>query len=121
MHLRRFVHVVENSDHAEHRRRINSFAQCLVVEADVAAGDGNLQLFAGLGDAVDRLRELPHDLRLFRIAEVQAIGRGHRSCSRAGHFARGFGDGVHRAERGIEIAPASVAIERHREPALRCP
>ena len=35
-----------------------------------------------------------------------------------GDFARGFGDGVLRAQLGIEIAPAAVAVERHRQPAL---
>jgi hypothetical protein len=56
-----------------HRRRINSLAQRLVIEADVAARDWDLELFAGLRDAVDRLRELPHDVRLLGISEVQAI------------------------------------------------
>ena len=41
--------------------------------------------------------------------------------SRAGasHVARGFRDSVHRAQPRIEIAPASVAVERHGQPALR--
>ena len=113
------MHVFENADHAQHRRGINSFAQSFVVEADVAAGDGNFQLLAGFGDAVNHLRELPHDVRLFGIAEVQAVGGADRSGAGAGHVARGFRHGMHGAQARIEIAPASVAIERHGQAALR--
>src|ERR1019366_1849388 len=96
-----------------------SFAESFVVEADVAAGNRRIQFLAGFGDAVNHLRKLPHDIRLFGIAEVEAVGGADRSRSRAGHFARGFGDRVHGAETGIEIAPAAIAIERHGEPAFR--
>ena len=63
--------------------------------------------------------ELPHDVRLLGIAEVQAIGRRDRRRAGAGHVARRLGHGVHRAQLGIEIAPAAVAVERHRQAALR--
>ncbi len=59
---------------------------------------------AGFGDAVDGRGELGHDLGLLRIAEVEAVGGGHGGCAGGGHFARGFGHGVHGAELGIEIA-----------------
>src|ERR1700690_2959343 len=98
MRERRFADVVENSNYTENRRRINSFAQSLVVEADVAAGNGNFEFLASLGDAVNRLRELPHDVRLFGIAEVQAIGRARRGRTRASHVAGGFSDCVHGTE-----------------------
>ena len=119
MHFGSFVHVVEDADDSENRRGINALAKRLVVEADVAAGDGNLQFFAGFGDAVDRLRELPHDVGLFGIAEVEAVGRGNRSRAGTCDFAGGLGDGVHRAQARIEIAPASIAVERHGKAALR--
>src|ERR1700722_6628755 len=119
MHLHGFVLVVQGSYNSEHGRGINSFAQSFVVETDVAAGDGNFQLFAGFRDAVDGLGELPHDVRLFGIAEVEAVGCGHGSCSRTGDFAGGLGDGVHRSKARIEITPAAVAIERHGKPPLR--
>ncbi len=119
MHLRSLVHVVQNSDHPKHGRGIYTFTQRLVVETDVAAGDRNLKLLAGFGDAIDRLRKLPHDVRLLRIAEVQTIGCAHRSRARTSDFARGLGNSVHRAQPRIEITPAAVAIERHRQSALR--
>ena len=111
-------HVVENADDAEHRRGIDAFAAGLVVEGDVAAGDGRAERGAGFGDAVDGGGKLRHDLGLLGIAEVEAVGGGDGRCAGAGNFARGFGDGVHGAEFGIEIAPAAVAVERHGEAAL---
>ena len=119
VHAGCFVHVFKNADDANHGRGIDAFAQSFVVEADIATGDGNFKLFARFGDAVDHLRELPHDVRLLRVAEVEAVGCADRRSSRASHVARGFGDGVHRTQARIEIAPASVAIERHGEAALR--
>ena len=80
--------VVEDADDAEHRSGIDAFAAGLVVERDVAAGDGRIQRGASLGDAVDGGGKLGHDLRLFGIAEVEAIGGGDRRGAGAGHFAR---------------------------------
>ena len=112
-----FVNVVKNADDADDRRGIDSFAQSFVVKAYVAASDGNLKLLARFGDSVDDLRELPHDVRLFWIAKVQAICRAHRSRSHTRHVSRGFGDGVHGTKTWVEVTPASVAIERHSESA----
>ena len=81
---------------------------------------------AGFGNAVDGGGKLRHDLRLFRIAEVEAVGGGDGRCAGHGHFARGLGHGMHCAELRIEISPAAVAIESHGQTALvpcacRCP
>ena len=113
-----FGHVVENAHDAQHRRGIDAFAAGLVIERNVAAGDGRAQRGAGLGDAVDGGGKLGHDLRLFGIAEVEAVGGGHRRGAGAGHLARGFGNGVHGAELGIHGAPAAVAVESHGQAAL---
>ena len=113
-----FGDVVENADDAEDGRGIDAFAAGLVVKRYVAAGDGRRERGAGLGDAVDGGRELRHDFGLLGIAEVEAVGGGYGRCAGAGNFARGFGDGVHGAEFGIEITPAAVAVERHGEAAL---
>src|ERR1700723_2690173 len=119
MHLRGLVYVVENPHYSEYGSGIDAFAQGLIVEADVATGDWDLKLLAGLGYAIDGLRKLPHDMRLFRIAEFRAIGCAHGSRARTRNFARGFRYGGHSAKPPIEITPASVAIERHRQTALR--
>ena len=61
---------------------IDRLAVGLVVEADVAAGDRDVERAARLGDALDRLDELPHDLRPLRVAEVQAVGGADRHARR---------------------------------------
>ena len=55
----------------------------LVVEADVAAGDGDVEGAAALGEAVDGLLELVEILRVVRIAEVEVVGE--REWLRTGH------------------------------------
>ena len=111
--------VFEQAENAENRRGIDGFAQRVVVEADVAAGDGNFQRAAGFGDAVDGFAELPHDFGLFGIAEIEAVGGGPGARADGGDVARGFGDGVHGAGARIERAPAAVAVGGKRERAAR--
>ena len=60
----------------------------LVVEADVAAGDRDVERPAGRAHALDRARELPHDLGPLRVAEVEAVGRADRQAAGAGDVAR---------------------------------
>src|SRR5271157_1303680 len=106
-------HIVQNAHDAQHRRGIDGFAAGFVIERHVAAGDGRAEGSAGFGDAVDGRRKLSHDLRLLGIAEIEAVGGGHRGCAGHGNLARTLGDGVHRAQLGIEISPAAVAVKRH--------
>ena len=61
---------------------IDGLAVGLVVEADVAAGDRNVERAAGLGDPLDRFDELPHDLGPLRVAEVQAVRGADRHARR---------------------------------------
>ncbi len=69
---------LHQADDADHRRGIDAFAQRLVVQADVAAGDRRLEEAAGFGHAFDRFHQLRHDLGPLGIAEVQVVGGGHR-------------------------------------------
>ncbi len=82
----------------------------LVVQADVAPDDGNAERQARLGHAVDGLGELPHDLGVFRVAEVQAVDQGHRASAHAGHVERRFGHHQSGAGAGVEGTPATVAV-----------
>ena len=52
--------VVDDPEHADDRCRVDGRVGGLVVEADVAAGDGHAHLEAGVGEAAGRLGELPH-------------------------------------------------------------
>src|ERR1700690_1447517 len=119
MHSGGFAHVVENPNHSQDGCGIDPLAQRFVVKTYVATGDGDFQLLASLSDAIDGLRELPHDVRFLGISEIDAVGCPPGSSSRARHLARSLGDGMHRAQPRIEITPAAVAIERHGKSALR--
>ena len=66
--------VFQNSDHAKNGSRIDSIAERFVIEADVAASDGNFKLFANLSyhHAIRMGREQqPHDAQ----ARFRAQGR----------------------------------------------
>src|SRR5262249_42439476 len=86
------------------------FAEGFVIEADVAACDGSAERSASFGDAINGLGKLPHDFGLFRVAEIQTVGRGNGTSAAGGDVAGSFGDGVHGTEFWIELAPAAVAV-----------
>src|SRR5690242_18835409 len=100
------MHVLENSYHSEDGGWIDTLAEGLVIETDIAARDGDLEFFASPGKSINGLRELPHDMWLFGISEVQTIGRSNWNCPRTSYFSSSLSDGMHRAEPGIEVAPA---------------
>ena len=75
------------ADHADDRRRVDRAAAALVVERDVAADDRHVEAAARVGQAADRLGELPRDVRLLGVAEVQAV----RQAERLGAHAREVG------------------------------
>ena len=87
----------------------------LVVEADVAADDRHVERAAGLGEAVDRARELVHDLRALGVPEVQAVGDADRLGAGADEVAAHLGDGHLRALFGGELDEAAVAVDREGE------
>src|SRR6266478_884630 len=110
--------VVENAEDADDGRGIDRFAERLVVEADVSAGDGRAEGGAGFSDAVNHLGKLPHHFGFFRTAEVEAIRGGDGARAARGDVASGFSDGVHRADARIQLAPATVAIGGKRKRTL---
>ena len=62
---------------------------------------------------------MPHGFGLFRVAEIQAVCCRNWTRARARHVSRGFRDGVHRANFGVEPAPPAVSIGGEREAAPR--
>src|SRR5262249_57507300 len=68
-------------------------------------------------DALDRRRGPPADLRLLRVAEVEAIGQRERAAAGACDLAR---RGEHRAGAGLERVEFadSGPVEGHREPSV---
>src|SRR5262245_11201813 len=65
--------LLEQANHADSRRWMDRRAIGFVVETYVAADHRNLQSQTSIAHAANDFGELPHDLRIFRAAEVQAI------------------------------------------------
>src|SRR6266851_2122359 len=112
--------VVEDAEDADDRRGVNGFAESLVVETNVAAGDGCAEGGAGFSDAINGFAELPHYFGLFRAAEVEAIRGGDGPRAAACNVAGRFCDGVHGPDARIQLTPAAIAVRRKRESALHC-
>src|SRR5262245_18946335 len=90
--LRNAADVLDEADRTDDRRRVERAAVRLVVQRDVPGDDREVESLAGGGDPVDRRRELPPDLRLLRIPEVQAVRQPDRLAADAGDIAGGLDD-----------------------------
>ena len=117
--------VAHEPDAADDRRRRDRRAAGLVVERDVPRDDGDPERVGRLRDAFDRLRELPADLGLLGVAEVEAVGEGERLAAGAGDVERGLHHGrpaglerVAAAERGAVERDGDAA--RAVDPQHRC-
>src|SRR5207237_7956891 len=83
-------HVRNEPDATDYGRRWNRPSVGLVVERDVARDDRNPERLRSLRDSVDSLGQLPADLGLLGVAEVEAVGQRERFAARAGDVARRF-------------------------------
>ena len=117
--------VAHEADAADDRRRRDRRAAGLVVERDVPRDDGDPERVGRLRDPFDRLRELPADLGLLGVAEVEAVGEGERLAAGAGDVERGLHHGrpagldrVAAAERGAVERDGDAA--RAVDPQHRC-
>jgi len=112
---RNCCHILHQPDYSQHRRGINGLPFCLVVKADITASHRNIKLPTGSSNAFDRLFKLPHNLGLFRIAEIQAIGDTHRCGPDAGQIAAGLSHGYFPASPGIQVGIKRVSVQSHGE------
>ena len=85
------AHGLDQAEEAEHRCGVDVGAPALVVEADVAPDDGQVQGPAGLGHPVDALGELPHHLGVLGVPEVEAVDHGDRGGADAGQVGHPLG------------------------------
>src|SRR5262249_57214299 len=76
---------------------------------------------AGVSHARDRPRQLPADLGLFGIAEVEAIGEADRLAAGAGHVPRCLQHCERTAGPRIERRHPSLSVECQCETAVRRP
>ena len=109
------------ADQADHRRRVDRAVAPLVVERDVAADDGDPQRPAGVAEPAHALRQLPGDVRLLRVAEVQAVGQPERLGADAGEVGGAFEHRLDRAAVGVRGDAAAVAVDRDRDPGHELP
>jgi len=110
--------VVEDADHADHRRRVDRPAVVLVVERDVARDDREPERLAGERHPLDRLGQLVADVGRLGVAEVEAVRDGGRAGAGAGHVAGRLADGAHPAAARVERGAPAVPVERDRDRAL---
>ena len=87
----------------------------LVVERDVAADDRDRERAAGVREAGDRARELPGDVGLLRVAEVEAVGEPERLGADAGEVGAALEHGLDGAAVGVAGDPPPVAVDRDRD------
>src|SRR5690606_40523132 len=104
------AHVVDHAEHAHHRGRQNRLVAGLVVEAPVTAGHGHAELRATVGGAVHGTLELPHDPRVLRRTEVEAVGDGYRRRATGGDVAVRLGQRQLRARIRVEVDVPAVAV-----------
>ena len=100
------------ADQPDDRGREDRAGAGLVVERHVAADDRDRERAAGVGEARDGARELPGDVRLLRVAEVEAVGQPERLGADAGEVGRALEHGLDRAAVGVAGDAAAVAVDR---------
>ena len=109
--------VGHEADAADDRRRVDRPAVGVVVERDVPRDDRDAERLAGERHPLDRLGELPADLRLLGVAEVEAVGEAERLAADARDVAGGLEHGELAAEARVERAEPALAVERERQAA----
>src|SRR4030095_12871326 len=82
--------IVYDSHNANHGRWIDIAVERFVIKADVAASDGRAKSVAGLSHSIHNFAELPHHFGMFRISEVETVGRGERTSAGADNVAAGL-------------------------------
>src|SRR5690606_19284404 len=114
-HVRAAADVVVDAEDAHDGGRVDRRVARLVVEADVAAGDRDAEVVAGVRQALDRAGELPHDARVLRGAEVEAVGDGQGPRARGGDVAVRLGQRQLRARVRVQPGVPAVPVEGQRD------
>jgi hypothetical protein len=97
---------------------VNRPAVRLVVERDIAGDDRHAQRLAGERHPLYCLGQLPRDLGLLGIAEVEAIGEADGLAAGARDVARSLEHREGASGARLETRLPALAVERNREPAV---
>ena len=116
-HRRSQRDVIEHTENADNRGRMDGRCIGLVVEADVPPGDRYPEGLTGVGQASYGLRELPHHARIRRRTK-EAV-RHRRPSTGDSDIAVRLGEGKLRAGVRIEPGETTVAVYRDRDAQVR--
>src|ERR671919_812030 len=105
---------LQGAEHADYGGWVDRAAVGLVVEGHVAAGNRGLEDRARVRQTPDYFGELPHDLRLLRVAKVEAVRDRQRLASCAHDVAGGLCDREPGALVGIQIAEPAWPVDGDR-------
>ncbi len=105
------VRVGHPPDHADHGRRVDGAGGALVVEGNVAADDRRVERAAGLAEAAYGLGQLPGDVRLLGVAEVEVVGGAERLCADAGEVGGALEHRLDGARVGVGGDAPAVAVD----------
>ena len=108
--------IIDDAHHADDDRGIDARATGVVVEADVAAHHRDVQCPARVADAVDGVVQVPPDVGVLGIGEIEAIGDRGRFRACGDDIASRLADGDHRPLASIECRVARVAVGGERQP-----
>ena len=108
-------HVADEPDATDDGRRWDRSAAGLVVERHVPRDDRDAEGLRRARDAFDRLSDLPADLRLLGVTEVETVGEGEGLAAGAGDVHRSLHDGPPAGLHRIAAAERR-AVERHGDP-----
>ncbi len=109
------AHIMHQADHPDHRRRINRTFGILIVQTDVAADHRRTQHPAGFRHTVYRGLQLPENVRLLRITEVQVIRNRQRLRAGAHNVAGRFAHRDPAPDFRVQVNELAVAVRCHRE------
>ena len=110
--------VGEDAEHADDGRRVDRrVRQALlgagrVVQRHVAAGHGDLELDAAVRERGHGGDQLPHGVRVFGVAEVQAVRDGDGFGADDGDVTVGLGEGLAGSRCRVELGVPAVGVGR---------
>src|SRR5262245_8124540 len=106
----------ENAHSRNRGGRRNRLPFGLVVEAHVTTHDRQSQGQAGIAHTSNGALKLPHDFWLFRVTEIETVGKCHRPSTAYCEIAGTFSYGDLRTPIGVEQAVAAITINGQANP-----
>ena len=107
------LEVFNEAEHANDRGWVNCAFGIFIVKTNITARNRRFKGPTGLAYAGNRFLELPVNIGLIWIAEVQAVSNCYRLCAGANHISCRFSHGDSSAHSGIQINIPAIAVGFH--------